>query len=237
MSAGYPLVFREVTFTGPGAVRTRFFEDLAAGRGWYPPDPSPILWLSALANEQPAALPVAEQIVGELLDAPNVEHVFEGIMGVEGIPSVSAQVDLARKVAGGWNPGADALRAAVSKLLLLKRWMGKDPALATPVAAAAEKAGIRDLAARLRFVRDPSDTAAWAAYAALAGSGDISGAAIGADAAWTLAAHPTLAPRHCALAHRLPEAERRSILASLGIVARGRGVSEDQLRTWLGLKP
>jgi hypothetical protein len=235
--SGYPFVFRDWTVPGPDAVHKRFFDDLAAGRGWYPPDPSPIVWLSDLANEQPAALPVAEQIVDELLDAPNEAHVLEGIMGVEGIPSVPAQVSLARKVAAGWNPGSEAIRAAVSKLLLLKRWMGKDAALVARVAKAADAAGLADLAARLRFVQDPDDAAVWAAYAALAGKGEIPASAIGADAAWTLATHPGLTPRHCALTHGFPEAERRAILASLGVVAPGRGVTEDQLRTWLALTP
>ncbi len=230
----YPLVFRDWTIRSPEAIRERFYEDLAANRGWYPPDPSPILWLADLAHEHPAAVPVAEQSVDELLDDADPARVQEGIIGVEGIPSVPAQVRLARRVSGGWNHGPDALRAAVSKLLLLERWM-REPGRAQAVATAAERAGIRDLAARLRFAADPRDAGVWDAYVAGVHAGEIGPVSVGADAAWVLAVHPDLAERHCRLAARFSDAERRSILASVAVVARSRGVPEDRVRTWLGL--
>ena len=118
--AGFPLVFRDWTNPGLAAIWERFFADLAEGRGWYPPDPSPILWLSDLAHAEPAALPGIEAIVDELLDDPDPAHVLEGIIGVEGISSVPAQMRLAQRVAKGWNPHPDALRAAVSKLLRMQ---------------------------------------------------------------------------------------------------------------------
>ena len=55
--AGFPLVFRYWTIPGPAAIRERFFADLAEGRGWCPPDPSPILWLSDLAHASASRRP------------------------------------------------------------------------------------------------------------------------------------------------------------------------------------
>lgn len=233
--AAFPLVFRAWSITGPAAVRERFFSDLAAGRGWSPPDPSPILWLSALAHEQPAALPAIEAIVDELLDDPDPAHVLEGIIGVESIPSVPAQVRLAQRVAKGWSPNPDALRVAVSKLLLLGQWMTGEPALAAQVVAAAERAGMVDLAARLHLAMTPSDAAAWAAYTKLFQAGVLSAGAMGADAARMLGIEADLAVRHCRLAAPLSEPERRTLLQGLGIVARARGIATDPFRVALGL--
>lgn len=233
--AAFPLVFRDWSITGPAAVRERFFSDLAAGRGWYPPDPSPILWLSDLAHAEPAALPAIEAIVDELLDDPDPAHVLEGIIGVEGIPSVPAQVRLAQRVAKGWNPHPDALRAAVSKLLLLGQWMTGEPALAAQVVAAAEAAGMVDLAARLRLAMTPWDDAAWATYTTLVQAGVLSAGAVGADAARMLGVDADLAARHCCLAATFSEPERRTVLQGLGIVARARGMATEPFRVALGL--
>ncbi len=234
--AAFPLVFRDWTIPGPAAIRERFFADLAEGRGWYPPDPSPILWLSDLAHAEPVALPTIEAIVDELLDDADPARVLEGIIGVEGIPSVPAQVRLAARFARGWNPHPDAVRAAVSKLLLLGRWMSGEPALVEAAAAAAERAGIVDLAARLRLATAPRDAAVWAAYTKLVQAGVLTAVAVRADAARMLGIATDLAERHCRLAAvTFSEPERRDILTGLAIVARARGVATDALRAALGL--
>ncbi|MDP2317541.1 MAG: hypothetical protein Q8P41_31945 [Pseudomonadota bacterium] len=235
MTKGFPVVFRGWTVPGPDAVHERFFADLRAGRGWYPPDQSPVTWLAELATEHPAALPVAERITAELLDAKDPAWNAEGITAVEAVPSRTVELELARRVAAGWSPHPAILRAALSKLHLLNQWMSAEPALATRVATAAEHAGFTDLAVRLRFVHDPRDAAVWADYTTLVQAGSLSPLAIGADAAWTLAFHPDLTERHCRLVRGLPEADRQGILRSLGIVARARSGDEKVLRGWLGL--
>jgi hypothetical protein len=236
--AAFPLVFRDWTIPGPAAIRERFFADLAEGRGWYPPDPSPILWLSDLAHAEPAALPTIEAIVDELLEDADPARVLEGIIGVEGIPSVPAQVRLAARVAKGWNPHPDALCAAVSKLLLLGKWMSGEPALVEAVAASAERAGILDLAARLRLAAAPRDAAVWAGYTKLVQAAVLTPVAVGADAARMLGIATDLAERHCRLAAMtFSEPERRDILTGLAIVARARGVATDPLRAALTLPP
>ncbi len=231
----FPFVFRDWTISGAAAIRERFFADLAEGRGWYPPDPSPILWLLDLAHEHPAALPVIEEIVDELLDDANPAHVLEGIIGVEGLASVPAQVRLAERVAKGWNPHPDALRAAVLKLLLLGRWMAGEPALVEKVAVAADRAGVVDVAARLRLVMAPQDAAVWAAYTKLVNAGTIAPLAVEADAARMLGIAADLAERHCSLAATFSEPDRRSLLQALGIVARARGIAVDPFCVALGL--
>jgi len=229
-------VFRDWTISGPAAIRERFWADLAVGRGWYPPDPSPMLWLSDLAHDEPAALPTIEGIVDELLDDADPTRVLEAITGVGAIPSVPAQVRLAARVARGWNPHPDALRAALSKLLLLGRWMTEAPALAQDVAAAAERAGIFDLAARLRLAGAPRDAAVWAAYTRLVEAGGLTPVAVGADAARMLGIATDLAERHCRLAAvTLSEPERHDLLTSLAIVARAREIPTDPFRAALGL--
>jgi hypothetical protein len=232
----FPLLFRDWTITGPAALRERFWADLAAGRGWYPPDPSPMVWLADLAHAEPAALPAIEGIVDELLDDADPARVLEGITGVGGIPSVPAQVRLAARVAKGWNPHPDALRAALSTLLLLGRWMEGAPALVEEVAAAAERAGVLDLAARLRLAGDPRDAAVWAAYTRLVQAAGLTPFAVSADAARMLGIATDLAERHCHLAAvTLSEPERRGILTSLAIVARARGIPTDPFRAALAL--
>lgn len=234
--AAFPLVFRDWTITGPAAIRQRFFADLAEGRGWYPPDPSPILWLSELAHAEPAALPTVEAIVDELLDDADPAKVLDGIIGVAGIPSVPAQVRLAARVTKGWSPHPDILRAAVSKLLLLGQWMSAEPALVEAVAASTERAGIVDLAARLRLAKVPRDAAVWAAYTKLVQAGALTPVAVGADAARMLGIATDLAERHCLLAAvTFSEPERRSILTGLALVARARGITTEPIRIALGL--
>lgn len=234
--AAFPLVFRDWTIPGPAALRERFFADLAEGRGWDPPDPSPIPWLSDLAHAEPAALETIEAIVDELLDDADPVRVLEGIIGVEGIPSVPAQVRLAARVARGWNPHPDALRAAVSKLLLLGKWMSAEPALVEAVAASADRGGLVDLAARLRLASAPRDAAVWAAYTKLVEAAVLTPGAVGADAARMLGIATDLAERHCRLAAvTFSEPERRDILTSLALVAHARGVASDALRAALAL--
>lgn len=232
----FPLRFRDWTIPSEDAVRARFWDDLRAGRGWYPPDFSPVPWLADLAHEHPEAVPVAENIAEELLDAADPDWNAEGIVLVEGLPGAGAQGRLARRVAAGWQPDPDILRAAVSKLLLLKAWMAADPTLADRVAVVAERAGLGDLAARLRYVAHPRDPAVWADYAQLAQGGVIRAPGLGADAAWTLATNPDLTERHCRLARGLSEADRRLILGSVAVVAASRGMSERDLRVWLELR-
>ena len=234
--AEFPLVFRDWTIPGPAALRERFYADLAAGRGWDPLDPSPIPWLSDLAHAEPAALATIEAIVDELLDDPDPARVLEGIIGVEGIPSVPAQVRLAARVARGWNPHPDTLRVAVSKLLLLGHWMTGEAALVEAVAASADRAGIVDLGARLRLATAPRDAAVWAAYTKLVDAAVLTPVAVGADAARMLGIATDLAERHCRLAAvTFSEPERRDILTGLALVARARGVATEALRAALGL--